>query len=104
MFRFLTSARLSPVVEILSKPHCCLCDQLEFALKRMVTNAQLQCAVRKIDIASDPQYADLWDEYQLEIPVVRVGSVVFTPRPKIDIRAISEHVKSVIQCEGRKQD
>lgn len=85
------------LIEILSKPNCCLCDQVEFGLLRMVHNSGFDknCDVRKVNIQDDPV---LWPEYQWSIPVVRVNhDTVFHPDPKIDIPKISRFITNFLR-------
>ncbi len=95
-------ASSSVVIEVLSKPNCGLCDQVEFALQRMLENASIseQCILRKVNIEKDPQ---LWDQFQWSIPVVRVNRThVFLPQ--IDIPAISQCVRDELHCDDHPQN
>lgn len=100
MFRLITRRSTPIVIELLSKPNCCLCDQIEFSLQRMInansTRFRNHTVLKKINIENDP---DLYDEYQFDVPAVRIGDVLFKADPKIDIRKISEHV---IKLVGKK--
>jgi glutaredoxin len=57
-----------PVVEIYSKPDCCLCDEAKAVLTRV--RAEQPFELVEIDIGRDP---GLLERYGTEIPVVFVG-------------------------------
>lgn len=64
---------------LMSKPNCCLCDQAEFAIRRMLLNVDPSISARvkveTVDIESDPR---LIEEYGLTIPVVLVDGEIVT--------------------------
>ena len=81
----------SVVIEIMSKPDCCLCDQAQFAIDRLIGNMGTKAAgvsVKKINIQESP---DLEAEYSLTIPVILIdGEVVSESR--YDIPAIRKYL------------
>ena len=64
-------------VSILSKPQCCLCDQAEFGLNRMLENLEpnirSRITIERVNIEND---VALENEYRLTIPVVLVDGEV----------------------------
>ena len=83
------------VVQILSKPDCCLCDQAHFAISRILTNLGPKAndiKVEKVNIEKDP---GLLSEYALTIPVILVdGDVV--AESIIDMPTIRKYLEEKI--------
>ena len=74
--RVLLSAPRTHVLQVLSKPDCCLCDQAAFAISRLLTNLGDQArhiTLKKTDISSNP---DLMDKFSLSIPVVTLDDEI----------------------------
>lgn len=76
---FASMHRNSIKVTLMSRSNCCLCDQAEFAIRRMLLNVDPSISsrvkVETVDIESDPR---LIEEYGFTIPVVLVDGEIVT--------------------------
>ena len=84
MRRYFSSLRAKIKLSLLGKPNCCLCDQADFALQRMLANVdpaiREQVDLEKVNIEDD---SELMTEYSQTIPVVLMDGEVLM-ESKID--------------------
>ena len=81
-------------IQIYSKPNCCLCDQAEFHIKRMLSNMKFENSVclEKINIEKNE---NLKNEFELTIPVILVNDKIVC-ESRIDIPGIRRAIVDIL--------
>ena len=87
-------------VDIYSKPDCCLCDQAQFNLRRMLGSlgpeAMSRVSVEKVNIEENEK---LMDKYSLSIPVILVdGDVV--AESIVDVPKVRKLIQQKLEKSG----